>query len=52
MIIDLNYMGNFNLRLDNTVEHFIVRSKINRENMNEVFSSELRVLRRGKSIKN
>ena len=35
----------------NTVEHFTVRSRINREKWNEWFNSELRVLRRDKIIK-
>ena len=49
---DLNeYVGNFGWCLNNTVEHFTVRSRINREKRNEWFNSELRVLRRHKIIK-
>ena len=38
-------VGKFDWCLDNTVEHFTVRSRINREKRNEWFNSELRVLR-------
>ena len=43
------YLGKFDL--DNTVEHFAVRSRINREKGIEWFNSEIRVLRRDKIIK-
>ena len=35
-MVDLKkYVGKFDWCFDNTVEHFIVRSRINREKMNE-----------------
>ena len=49
---DLNvYVGKFDWCFDNTVEHFTVRSRVNREKRNEWFNSEFRVLRRYKIIK-
>ena len=49
---DLNeYVGKFDWCLDNTVEHFTVKSRINREKRNVWFNSELRALRRHKNIK-
>ena len=49
---DVNeYVGKFDWCLDNTVKHFTVRLRINREKRNEWFNSEHRVLRRDKIIK-
>ena len=45
------YVGKFDWCLDNTVKHFTVRSRINREKRNEWLNSELRALRRHKIIK-